>query len=469
MRYSKEKLVEDAKFVVSECIRFQELVNLGSFKTIERIDHMASLPHPKGYGEMICGAAAAKIITRFAQEAAERGGLSKRVTLDNVRKKLAELFVLRFFKEKRDIDTKQIDRLFNSTVKASKTFVESITHLIPCHLMNSKEPESFTLGPVKFHNRLSITRKILSNRTTNTCSKDTDQGRHERYLLVKAIRYYRNFRWVAEVTISECDRPTSGRVAEEAVTSALNCLHLLLGVANSSRMQLGGLDVKGDSRAKLSIGKNGVLDPSLSFAYMGEVTYRDGWSEMLSTPRTLYWKNIFDVALEVTTDPDCDRPISRRFIDAAQWFGEAARDTSQATKIVKYVTSLERMLMTEERDDISSLVSQRVAALCFSPEVRREKWLNRTRAAYDLRSRLVHGSISPAALDLDEGAFNAGQVAEMALTRAIEAFGVEGLRHGRLKSDQLAKWFGAYMKWADKNEEAMLAQITRNSDGAEPS
>ncbi|MNC56072.1 hypothetical protein D3C75_1056420 [compost metagenome] len=115
--------------------------------------------------------------------------------------------------------------------------------------------------------------------------------------------------------------------------------------------------------------------------------------------------------------------------------------------------------MTDERDDIASLVSQRVAALCFSPEVSRDEWFNRSKAAYDLRSRLVHGSISPASLDLDEGAANAASVAQMALTRAIEAFGEDDLRHGRLRSGQLAKWFGEYMKWADKEEAAMNAHI----------
>ena len=457
----------DAKLVVSECNRFQALVNLSGLKSIGRTDSMASLPHPGGRGEMICGVVAASIITGFAKEAAERGGISKRVSLANVRKELAKLFVFRFFNEGREIDNKQIDRLFNSAVKASQQFLEEITHFIPCHLMNAKDPDSFTLGPVTFHNKISMARRILNNsRSSSKSAKDTAKGVHERSLLVRALRYYRNFRWVAEVTILKCDRPTSDRIAEEAVTASLNCLHLLLGVANSSRMQLGGLDVSGDSRAKLTIGRDGLLEPSLSFAYLGEVIFQDGWSEMLSESRVLYWKNLFDAVLEVTIDPDLERPISRRFIDAAQWFGEAARDSSFATKTVKYVTSLERLLMTDERDDIALLVSQRVAALCFSPEVSRDEWMSRAKAAYDLRSRLVHGSISPASLDLDEGAMDAARIAEMALTRAIEAFGVEDLRHGRLKSGQLAKWFGEYMKWADKEEEAMLAHIARGASGA---
>lgn len=464
MPYSKEKLVADAKTVMSECDRIGALLKLGDMRSISREDHMSSLPHPNGQGDMLCGIRAASIITEFAKEAAERGGISKRVSLASVRKELAKLFVLRFFKERREIDIRQIDRLFSSTVKASQRLLNNITHFIPCHLMNVKDPDCFTLGPVTFHNKLSMGRRILNqSRSGIKCAKDTAQGRHERSLLVRALRYYRNFRWVAEVSIPRCDGPTSNRTAEEAVTASLNCLHLLLGVTNTSRMQLGGLNIRGDSRAKLTIGEDGLLQPSLSFSYLGEVIFEDGWSEMLLEPRVLYWKSLFDVVLEVTIDPDLERPLSRRFIDAAQWFGEATRDNSYATKTVKYVTALERLLMTDEKDDISLLVSQRVAALCFSSEVRRDEWVSKARDAYDLRSRLVHGSISPASQDLEEGAMNAARVAEMALTRAIEAFGVEDLRHGRLRSGQLAKWFGEYMKWADKEEEAMLAHLASRS------
>lgn len=465
MPYSRARLVADAKFVIAECNRIQEQLNRGGLRSIARTDHMSFLPHPSGQGEMLCGNAASSIITDFAKEAAERGGISKRVSLGSVRKELARLFVYRFFKEGREIDMKQIDRLFNTTVKVSQKYLDQITHFIPCHLMNVKDPDSFTLGPVTFHNKLSMVRRVLiQSRSGTKSAKNTAQGRHERDLLVRALRYYRNFRWVAEVSVPNCDGPTSNRIAEEAVTASLNCLHLMLGVANTSRMQVGGLDVSGDSRAKLTIGSDGLLEPSLSFSYLGEVIYQDGWSEMLSEPRMLYWKKLFDVVLEVTVDPELDRPISRRFIDAAQWFGEAARDNSYATKTVKYVTALERLLMTDEKDDISLLVSQRVAALCFSAEVGRNEWIRRARDAYDLRSRLVHGSISPASLDLEEGALNAARVAEMALTRAIEAFGEEDLRLGGLRSDQLAKWFGEYMKWADREEEAMLAHIASGAN-----
>lgn len=162
MSYSKEGLVNDAKFVVSECARIQILVNQGDLKSIGRLDHMASLPHPGGRGEMLCGAAAAAIITGFAKEAADRGGLSKRVSLANVRKELAYLFVIRFFKEEREIDTKQIDRLFSSTAKACQKYLEDITHFVPCHLMNAKDPCFFNMGPVKFHNRVSMARRVLS-------------------------------------------------------------------------------------------------------------------------------------------------------------------------------------------------------------------------------------------------------------------------------------------------------------------
>lgn len=464
MSYSKKQLVADAKFVVSECNRLQLLLNSTGLREIEFNDHMSSLPHPNGFGEMICGRAAAIIITKLAKEAAERGSISKKVSLSNIRKETAKIFVQRFFKEAREIDTKQIDRLLSTVIKTSNIYRATKTHLIPCHLMLAKDPDKFTLGPVTFHNRSGVNRLITQNKKIQ--KDDSHQSKHKRYLLAKALRYYRKFRWIAEVTIPDCDAEISAKIAQDAVTSSLNCLHLLLGIRNSSRMQIGGLDISSDRRAKLTIGDDGELEPSISFSYLGEVIYSDGWSEILSAPHILYFKNLYDVALEVTIDPDLDRPVSRRFIDAAQWFGEAVRDSSAATRTVKFVTSLERMLMTDERDDIASLVSERVAALCFNPEVSREDWRKNAKSAYDLRSRLVHGSISPSSAILEEGAVNAAEIIEMTLRRCIEAFGADGLREGKVSNKRLARWFDAFIKWADLEEEAMLAHIASNGIAA---
>jgi hypothetical protein len=44
----------------------------------------------------------------------------------------------------------------------------------------------------------------------------------------------------------------------------------------------------------------------------------DGWSEGLSSPEQINLLNLFGVALELAVDPALSRPLSQRFLDAAQ-------------------------------------------------------------------------------------------------------------------------------------------------------
>ena len=462
MRYNKDQMVIDAKFVISECDRFQLIINQGGFLEIDQQDLLGKLPHQAGTGSIICGRKAASIISKLAKEAAKRSQLLERISISRIREETEKKFVYHFIKKGRDVDFNQLNRFFQAVAKASEAHLTTTTYMIPCHLMHSRDPEYLSLGPVFFHNRSSFAKIILSKSKAEKNYAESDE--YQRNLLARAIRYYRNFRWVAEVKIKNCDTETSARLAQEAVTASLNCLHLLLGSRNSSRMQIGGLNIRNDSRAQLTIDIHGALKPSLSAAYFGEVKFRDGWSEALETQNFIYFKELFDKALDVTTDPGLKRPVSRRFIDAAHWFGEAIRDTSPGTKTIKFVTALERILMTDERSDIATLVSERAAALCFSHEVSRAEWRKKTKDAYDLRSSLVHGSISPTSLELEEGALNAQEITEMVLIRAIEAFGLDGLKESLGEPKRLSKWFEKYIVWADGQEEAMLQDISRTKE-----
>jgi hypothetical protein len=350
------------------------------------------------------------------------------------------------------IDTKQIDRVLSTAIKTVKKQCVTLIHFIPCHLMSAKDPERLIIGPVTFHNRASFRTLLLKNARKRVESSDERTRKFTRKLLAHAIRYYRNFQWMAEVEIANCDAASSARIAEEAVTAALDCLHMLLGARWTGRMCIGGANIRSDLRAKIVRTSVGELEPSVSNGGFGEITFADGWSTTFIDADFEHFQSLFSVALEAVVCPDLERPLSRRFLDAAQWFGEACREQSPATRTVKFVTALERMLMTEERDDITSIVSERVAALCFDLNTTRAEWTEKAKAAYDLRSRLVHGSISPRAQEVKKGAYIAAEVAEAALMRAIQAFGVDGLRSERVTSKKLAAWFRHLGKWADTNE-----------------
>ncbi len=454
----QQRLIDDVRFIFAEVRRLDGL----GFKAIPEDDVWFDIPHPTAApGVAICGRAAAARLEGLAREAGRRAGLSRRVSLQSLRQPLAELIVQRFARERRPLDGQQIDRVLAAAGKAARRTCVDIRHLLPCHLMLAQDPEEIRMGPVVFRNRKATRRLLLERSRARRPELDEspEQRAFSRRLMVDALRYYRAFNWIAEVEIKGCEPDVSADLAKAAVTSALDGLHLILSAKNTDRMRVGGPALLRDTRAKLTIDASGEMSPSLSLDGPGQVEFQAGWSSRLADPYYQRPLTLCAIALETAVDPDLERPLSRRFLDAAQWFGEAARDNSPSTRVVKYVTALERMLMTEERDDITALVSERLAALCFDnvSAESRQAWRQKAVTAYDLRSKLVHGSMSPRDPQVWRGVALGAELGEAALLCALNGFGEEGLRRPKISSRRLGQWFDEVIVWADRMVEANLA------------
>lgn len=380
-----QQRVDDVGFILSECARILAM-GVNVFKLLPKDEMFFSLPHPRGQGMMLCGRAAAQRLDALAEDARHAAGLSRRVELDAVRKPLAELIVARFIREKRPLDIAQVDRALAAAGTAARGKCQDNIHFVPCHLMSAKEPEVFAIGPVVFRNRAAF-RRVLLERLREHEHGPEERREWSRRIMADAVIYYRTFDWVAEVSIAACDGSTSSLLTQRAVTSALDCLHLILRAQHTDKMPVGGPALRRDRRASLTVGVGGKLEPSGSYGWSGQGGFPDDWSAMLQRDDIKHAVVLCGLALETAIDPDLDRPLSCRFLDAAQWFGEASRDDHEATRVVKYVTALERMVMTDEKDDITLLVSERVAAICCERgnAIDRNQWREKTRLSYALR------------------------------------------------------------------------------------
>jgi hypothetical protein len=319
--------------------------------------------------------------------------------------------------------------------------------------MLSKDPDEIVIGPVTFRNRASFRKLLAAKVRSYPLGKDPKGRKFDRRHLQEALRYYRAFQWVAEVKVENCDSEISQRLAERSVTSALDCLHVLLGAEWTDRMRIGGPAVVRDRRASLTIASDDQLYVSTSYRGAGQVSFSDGWSARLSDDDFQHYLGLFGIVLEATVNPDLERPISRRFLDAAQWFGEASRDESFSTATVKYATAIERILMTQEKDDIAKTVSERVAMMCCDLNVKdsRDEWRRKTLLAYDIRSKLVHGAVSPLAQEARLGARLGAELAEATLLSTLSALGKGFLRQETVSTKALARWFRDISTWVDNH------------------
>ncbi len=440
-RLSKSDIEEAILFIFDECLRFAKM-SISELKRRDTRDYFCYLPHPNGRDRMLCGHLAEAKLWELSEEGLRLNNLAGRVSAKTLRGILGSELVKRFVIEKRAIDARQIDRLMSWLGRAAARKCSSRTHFIPCHLMYVGEPEELSVGPVTLRSRRSFRSQILPR----VRGYDPDGDRKwTRKLLCGALRYYRGFKWVVEVAVPPADSELSEKIAWEAATAALNCLHLCFGAEATDKMVLGGPRLERDTRGHLQIDSDGILHPKLRLGGLGQVGFASGWSTEWAGSEAELFVKLSGVALEIVVDPDRQRPVSRRVLDAIYWFGEGVREKGDAAKVVKYVTALERMLMTDERDDIAKLVSERCAAFCLTwdEHITLERWRADALGLYDLRSRLVHGDMSPLSKEVRSGARLGAKIARLVILAALRHLGEEGLRAERVSTSRLARWFDA--------------------------
>jgi hypothetical protein len=445
----KQAWVADIEFVLSECRRLREHTRHAKPWNLSKSDLLATLPSPSGIGTILCGADALYRLHGLAIVALKQSGASGTVEPETVFRALKHIVVQRFIKEQRTPDIAQVERALAAAAKEAKRLRSDAVHFIPCRLMDAKDPSTFSVGPVTFRERVSFDQQMQAHYAayleTGGSPEQIEMGK---FLLPHARHYYEGFTWVAEVKILNCDAEISKERAYLAVTAALDCMHLLFGAYHTDRMTVGGPRLAEDRRAHLHLDAKGALQVSCSSSVTSAGGFKDGWGEFLGREDIAFF--LRGKAIEPLVNPAVERPIGMRFVDAAAWFGQAAREMSDAARIVKAVNALERLVMTDEREGISELLSQRAAAVCHDSanDTLFDDIAAKLKDAYDLRSNLVHGSLSPFAPEVKDNSAITMRLVETALRGGLVFFESEALFDRICTDAQLAKGFQRLIEWA---------------------
>ena len=449
------KNVEDLDFVFSEIIRISELRRTDKTK-IPTNDYFASLPHPSGSGEMLCGTAALERIRATAQRAISSSKFAGRLESDEVYRSLKKEIVRRFFVERRSLNESEADKAVNAAVKTATKTIVTLTHLLPCHLAGISGPSEFSIGSVRFRKRgdalLEKERSLAdyADDPQDDAVKDSSEGHREikEKLLIDARKHYESFDWVAEVRIEATDANTSRKRASMVAQGAINCLHLLLGREYSHHMRCGGPDFAVDRRGRLEFDDKGKAEVWTSTDWLSHFI-TETWWDKLNQERGRDIIQLLGVALTAGNAVPKPSPLALRFLDALAWYGEAVRDEFIASRVVKYVTAIERILTTKKAKDLTQAIATRGSALTFAPsEENLQDLADRFRSIYGLRSDLVHGSLSPLSSALWNGDRESEELARATLFRALQFFGKEGLEVSNYSATKLDQAYDKVMVWA---------------------
>ncbi len=434
-----DRWANDLAFVRSEIIRFARMDPQVILRD-HAVDSDFTVPHPDGQGDLICGQEAGRRLTTIAEDVLTRPTLRARLSAHTVREHTKREFSHRFLQNDRQIDRRSAQRLLSAVEKSVARELVNLTHYIPCHVVTGEAPKLFEIGPVKFRPRRIFLEELSEDldRYVNSSiglmerqeqdTKRTTQGspdharRWVEQLRDGLLAHFSGFEWIAEVSVCRCEPAVSRQRARQTVESALDILRLILGEHHSDRMRVSGTPLAPLEGAQLTRASDGTIDISLSRSWNGQGLGKHWWS-LFQSPEVAPRMAAASIALASVASMAPDHPLCERFIDAAGWYGQAILETSPAAKTIKYMTSIERIVLADSHDEVTSTVVARAAALCVDPgDQDHSRWRALVTRLYDARSRLVHGSMSPYSPTLERIAWDTGDVARCTLIRGLDLF-----------------------------------------------
>ncbi|MFT3809964.1 MAG: HEPN domain-containing protein [Micropepsaceae bacterium] len=394
------------------------------------------LPHPSGRGSMICHPDAHDRLYDMAEGALAKSKYAGRIEVSAAFEELKRITVERFYRDKREITQSEADKAVAAAVKASAKVCKTLTHYIPCHIGDDKGDFAFELGRVHFRRSDVVMSDMASKFVSYVESVEEKRQDISQKLASDARSYYESFGWVAAVTIEDCDEAVSERRAKRAVQGALDCLHVLLGTEYSNHMRMGGPNFHTDRRSHIVEGAGCSIEVSSSADWLSNGLRKNWWNIIQGKAEDFL--ELMGIALEGALTLPTPLPVAQRYIDAATWYGQACRDEFLPSRLVKYVTAMERVLTTSSQNIAETLASRGAALLyrCLPEYEDFDRLKARFESVYDMRSRFVHGSRSPHDR-IGQTLRDADELSRMVLFQILRLYKKEGLELAACSDDRM--------------------------------
>ncbi len=414
------KALRDFEFVCRQVIRFARMPPKQMMKHMakRKEDALAMIPHPSGRGQLICGCEASKRLSKVASLVFEYApDLSDRIDPAIARKKVIDAFVLRVLTEKRDLDGATVEAIFADVSKQCRETLATGQHFLPCILFRNGGPDEFRVGPVTFSRHASffrsrrqwfkdsveasvrshvayVDRAVKDGFPRERASTKDDSRRLVRNLYASAVKMFRNYPWVATVSVANCDHKTGIEVAERTVALAINSIRVILGASYTDGLRLAWFPINPHRTAKMWVDSKGCVHVSISSKADGPVGF-ENWHDGLTISNGNELAT-FGSALNSLVACAPVIHLQQRFLDAINWYGDAAADPEPTASIVKYVSAIERLLFGARQKETTKQFVSRLKAL-WNGFACDEKNLVGDKAdkIYKARSGLLHGSMSP--------------------------------------------------------------------------
>lgn len=436
--------------MLSELIRFaaMDVRTMMAHLREHKKDAWCNVPHPRDDGgQLTIGEAANRRFYEMAiRHLSTRPDLNHNFEIDAFIAAVKREFVYTFLKKQNSaVNQRTLDRMLSAAVKKAKKAHKALTHYIPCVLVSSSEPEAFRIGPVIFYR---MEKFLADHQDAFEASKERIRADHIRRcqeaiaggrpadsiatpeiseaiatrLVTETAEYFQDFKWIAMVSVPECDVKLSRKRAERTIEAAIDVLKLYFARLHGEGLRQGHSLGPPHKTANLNAEADGKLNFSYGWNTQDVPTGKD-WMKVLKTPHDSYLRAAAS-ALNSCVDPQYSYHLVERFLDAMAWYGQAVSEPQTSVQIVKYVAALERLTVTKKLDDgLTTTVIRRTALLSYDKtKDGYERASADAKTVYDCRFGLMHGSVSPFDRELHFVAPIAERITRIALFNTLRIF-----------------------------------------------
>lgn len=277
--------------------------------------------------------------------------------------------------------------IFRSALRNLSAGYKEVIYHVPCSVVAERTYPKFNIGPVEFALRDQFFAENES--AIQQFVADSSNQKVAEILLARTRAFYSEFQWIGSVAISPCDSEVSRPRARREIQKALDVFKLFVGGARASHVKQAYDLTTASAYAELVSSPTGTFSVGTG-GKMRDAILNDQWYQQVTSSPA--WAPMGAVLLNYHDAGDSLDEIQTRFLDALSWHSDAISEQEPGAKIIKFWTSIERILRASPGD-----IDTRAAVLSSNTAREFEKHSQRFDQAYrKRRNDVVHGNANRA-------------------------------------------------------------------------
>jgi hypothetical protein len=443
MNTSSKKIVEIFSFVVKEVDRVNSMIKQNPDLLQEILKKGAELQKQENgwnAGGYICSREAISQLFEIAKERVNSyPELKRRCKVESFFRPLEDQIARRLIENREEINEVTIKGILRYAKNAAMEKLVGWKYLFPIYTIQWDSGDFFKLGQVEF-----IKSDTFFQNNKEAINKSVETGET---FLEDAKDFYMKYPWVAIVEVKKMESGIGNQQALNILEQTLNCLRLVIrsdndhfiGIIEESPLSEISSSLAIDESGKFLAGKSWkVVQPRVTDKFFKSIE-EDHW---------------FNLILRIVVKyQDCSKlsTLEERLLEGLSWFGQGWKERDISSKLIKYVTCLEGLLLlSNEREGITEKLAERVALLSKENFEERKELFDEAKRIYDARSRLTHGKGNVSEEDLPFLCSKAESIAQLVLYFCAEIFSIIG--HARDEEKILKDFFDLSKLSKDKKD-----------------